>query len=92
MKVNLNDNIWVKFNDYTDECLLKNHKALYGTHSDKYFPYKPKVHENGWVEIQLWTMAQMFGRHMTCGVRIPIDTEIYIGEEPPKKEITNDNK
>lgn len=83
MKVNLNDEIWIKFNSKTDECLMKNHKDLYGEHAEKIFPYKPIVQENGWVRTQLWCMAQMFGPHMGTGIPLPIEPEIYIGEKPP---------
>lgn len=85
MKVNLNDEIWIKFNNKTEECLLKNHKELYGEHADKHLPYKPRVQDNGWVRIQLWDMARMFGPHMGNGIPVPIETTIYIGEEPQKE-------
>jgi len=71
-KVNLNDHVKVRLNDY-GMCVYKSFYAKYGLDASQL-----KMDKEGYVEFQLWDFMNVFGNSMHMGGNPPCDLNVLI--------------
>ena len=75
MKINVNEYVSVKLNDYGRDLTRRNHDKLWA--GDTRFPYKaPKEDLEGYSRWSIWHLMQEFGPYVGCGFTVPFDTDI----------------
>jgi len=78
---NINNNVWVKLNDYG----MLIHKKHYNKYKTEYIP--PHKDDEGWSKFQLWTLMSIYGKYMYNGCNIPFETDILFNV--PQEKDTN---
>lgn len=78
MKVNVNECVWVKLNDYGREILAAAHVERWKQRSTPFEFKLPGEDLDGWSKWQLWKLMQDFGPHMYLGGAMPFDSEIEV--------------
>jgi len=81
MKININQFVKVKLNEYGLFILEEQHKQLREIVPSLGDFKKPEVDENGFTEFQLWYLMRTFGPYINLGSTPPFEITIIIEEE-----------
>lgn len=72
---NINYKVRVKLNRW-GRGIYMDHYAKYGVECEP-----PERDSDGWSEFQLWNLMEIYGPHMTIGMKVPFETEIALYPE-----------
>lgn len=78
IRFNVNHKVRVKLNDWGRDIFME-HFDRYGIECGP-----PAEDAEGWSEHQLWCLMEIFGPHMTIGMKVPFETEIELLPENSK--------
>lgn len=77
VRINLNESVKFKLSERGKEIYRHRHDG-YGFEYDR----EPKLDDDGYMSMQLWTFMQIFGEHMTWGMpEVLKPFEIIYGQE-----------
>jgi hypothetical protein len=76
MKIDINDSVKVKLNDFGKEIHRNNWEDFYKRTKQEYIG--PKVDADGYSVLQLWCLMREYGPYLSLGSQCPFDTEIEI--------------
>jgi len=71
----INYKVRVKLNPW-GRGIYMDHYAKYGVECEP-----PERDSDGWSEFQLWNLMEVYGPHMTIGMKVPFETEIALYPE-----------
>jgi len=78
IKINLNDTVKVKLNDFGIELLKEKHR-YYDSLIPNHKPFElPKRDADGYTEYQLYELFENFGSSIRFACVVPFDTDIII--------------
>lgn len=75
IRFNVNHKVRVKLNAWGRDIYME-HFDRYGVETGP-----PSEAADGWSEFQLWCLMEIFGPHMTIGMKVPFETEIELLSE-----------
>lgn len=78
--MNTNDYVWIRLTDVGRRMLRENYDRLFFGFPDlvKAHPFTLPTEVNGWTRMQLWHVANEFGRGMYNGADVPFETEFSL--------------
>jgi hypothetical protein len=88
MRVNMNDEVWIRLTDKGRAMLRADHEQTLLPGMLKLNPFKPPVESQGWLKLQLWELARVFGPGFGNGQPVPFETEIALKD--PRMLICSD--
>lgn len=82
IKINLNDTVRIRLNPKGEEMIREHYARLVGVglpaDTAQYLLTKLQPDAEGYVEMQMWQMAHLFGPSMAMHLPPPIKTEILV--------------
>lgn len=85
-RVNVNNYVKIKLNEFGIEILRSEHYALYDRIKENApgieIPvFKLSLDDRGYYKIQMWSFMNTFGEYMTIGSEMPFDANMEIVSE-----------
>ena len=71
--------VYVKLNEYGTQVLRDGYDRLHEDFKSRFEYRPPKVDEDGYTKMQLWSVMSSFGAWCGLGMTPPFDTEIKLG-------------
>lgn len=95
-KVNVNMNVKVKLTDFGVSILKTQHDELNELIKDRggqgIGDFYTKVDDDGYYEMQLWSLMNRFGPYMSPTQQSPFDLDIIISNGTPTEDFVRDLK
>jgi len=76
--MNMNDRVRIRLHD-SGRAILRAHATRFGDDHSSLWP----VNDEGFAEMHLWEVMQIFGPHIRMGPPPPFETEFFLAKDRP---------